>query len=166
MKFAPKNAIYLLLITFPVILIDQITKIWAISLKGGLSVTVFESWFHLIYAENRGALFSLGSQFSEAMRKAVFLGFSTVVTLFVLGLLMVKSESKILTAVYALVIGGAVGNLIDRYRLGFVIDFIDWHVKDAYHWPTFNIADAAIVAAVTLVAIELLFFQKKKNPEN
>jgi signal peptidase II len=67
--------------------------------------------------------------------------------------------------VYGFVLGGATGNLYDRYFRGYVIDFIDWHAGDMYHWPTFNIADAAIVVAVALLAIELLFFQKPPDRE-
>ena len=61
----------------------------------------------------------------------------------------------------ALVFGGAIGNFIDRIRLGYVIDFIDWHMKDSYHWPTFNVADAAISIGVVLLLIESFVYKEK-----
>ncbi len=161
LNFDWRNALYLITVTVPVFVLDQITKVWAKSLQGKEAVEVFSSWFHLTYAENRGALFGLGNQFSEMMRKLVFLGFSTAVTLVILFAMMIKSESKLMTVIYALVLGGAAGNLFDRFAYGYVIDFIDWHIGDIYHWPTFNIADVAIVVAVALIALELLIFQKK-----
>lgn len=159
-KFEWKNTIYLLTVTVPVLILDQITKVWAMSLKDGGKITVFESWWSFIYAENRGALWGIGGNFPEFYRKLIFLGLSSLVTLFIVYLLLTYAENKIMKIVYGFVLGGATGNLYDRFFRGYVIDFIDWHAGDLYHWPTFNIADAAIVVAVILLAIELLFFQK------
>jgi signal peptidase II len=162
-KFEWMNGIYLLIITFPVVVLDQITKVWALSLKNGGQVVVFESWWSFIYAENRGALWGIGGNFPEFYRKLIFLGISTVITLFIVYLLFTYAENRLIKVVYGFVLGGALGNLYDRYFRGYVIDFIDWHAGDYYHWPTFNIADASIVVAVALLLIELLFFQQKKD---
>jgi len=158
-----KNSIYLLTISLPIVLIDQITKVWAMAFKGGGEKVVFESWWSFIYAENRGALWGLGNNFSEFYRKLVFLGISSVITLVIVYLLLSYSENKLMKYIYGFVLGGALGNLYDRFFRGFVIDFIDWHWGKAYHWPTFNVADAAIVVAVGLMLVEILFFQKKKE---
>jgi signal peptidase II len=162
-KFEWRNAFYLLIITIPVVILDQATKVWAIALRNGGQVVVFESWWSFIYAENRGALWGIGGNFPEFYRKLIFLGISTVITLFIVYLLFTYAENRLIKVVYGFVLGGALGNLYDRYFRGYVIDFIDWHAGDYYHWPTFNIADAAIVVAVALLSIELLFFQKKKD---
>jgi len=162
-KFEWRNAFYLLIITIPVVILDQATKVWAIALRSGGQVVVFESWWSFIYAENRGALWGIGGNFPEFYRKLIFLGISTVITLFIVYLLFTYAENRLIKVVYGFVLGGALGNLYDRYFRGYVIDFIDWHAGDYYHWPTFNIADAAIVVAVALLSIELLFFQKKKD---
>ena len=61
-----------------------------------------------------------------------------------------------------LVLGGAVGNLVDRIRYGEVVDFIEWYYR-SYHWPTFNIADSAITAGVALLAIDMLFPRKQEE---
>ncbi|MGI6393329.1 MAG: signal peptidase II [bacterium] len=162
-KFKWFNALYLLIVSLPIIVLDQITKIWALSLKNGNQIVVFESWWSFIYAENRGALWGIGGGFSEFYRKLVFLGISTLITLFIVYLLFTYAENRLMKIIYGLVLGGAAGNLLDRYFRGYVIDFIDWHAGDYYHWPTFNIADAAIVAAVILLGIEFLLFQTKKD---
>lgn len=159
-----KNSIYLLTISLPIVIVDQITKVWAMTLKGGGEKVVFESWWSFVYAENRGALWGIGSNFSEFYRKLVFLGISSAITLVIVYLLLSYSENKLMKYIYGFVIGGALGNLFDRFFRGFVVDFIDWHWGDAYHWPTFNIADAAIVVAVVLMSVEMFFFQKKKEP--
>ena len=162
-KYEWKNMLYLLTISLPVILMDQFTKLWAISLKGSEQVTVFESWWSFIYVENRGALWGVGNNFPIFYRKLIFLGISSLITLFIVYLLLTYSENRLMKIVYGFVLGGAIGNLIDRFYRGYVVDFIDWHAGDYYHWPTFNIADAAIVVAVFLIAIEL-FFNQKKDP--
>jgi signal peptidase II len=164
-KLEWKNGIYLLTISLPVFILDQITKVWALSLKDGGQIVVFESWWSFIYAENRGALWGIGGNFPEFYRKLIFLGISSLITLFIVYLLFTYAENRLIKMVYGFVLGGATGNLYDRYFRGYVIDFIDWHAGDMYHWPTFNIADAAIVVAVALLAIELLFFQKPPDKE-
>ncbi len=156
MKVNWKHLWYILFISLPVALIDQLTKLWALTLKGKPPIVVFDSWWNFIYAENRGALFGLGNTFSETMRVMVFVVFSSIITGAV-GFMLVRAETTKLQAVtYALIIGGAAGNLVDRLLRGYVIDFVDWHIKDMYHWATFNVADAAIVVAMGLLIIALL----------
>jgi signal peptidase II len=164
-KLEWKNAVYLLTISLPVFILDQITKVWALSLKDGGQVVVFESWWSFIYAENRGALWGIGGNFPEFYRKLIFLGISSLITLFIVYLLLTYAENRLTRSVYGFVLGGATGNLYDRFFRGFVIDFIDWHAGDYYHWPTFNIADAAIVVAVGLLAIEIIFYHKPPEKE-
>lgn len=155
------------IIAMPVIILDQITKLWVLSrLKDKDPIVVFQTWFNLIYVENRGALWGMGNEFSDFYRKLIFLGFSTAIALVVAYLIFIKSESRIMTAAYAFVLGGAVGNLIDRFYLGFVVDFVDWHTNNSFHWATFNIADAAIVVAVGLMVIELITQELNKKGKN
>jgi len=164
-KLEWKNAIYLLTVTLPIVILDQATKVWALSLKDGGQIVVFESWWSFIYAENRGALWGIGGNFPDFYRKLIFLGLSSLITLFIVYLLLAYSENRLMKFVYGFVLGGAAGNLYDRFFRGYVIDFIDWHAGDYYHWPTFNIADAAIVVAVGLLLIELIFFQSSQVKE-
>lgn len=81
-------------------------------------------------------------------------------------LLLAFAETKFMKIIYALIVAGAFGNLYDRFFRGFaVIDFIDLHAGEIYHWPTFNIADVAIVVAIFLLAFELLFLQPKRQKD-
>ncbi len=113
-----KHAWYLLTISLPVALVDQLSKIWASGIKGKPPVAVFDTWFHFIYSENRGALFGMGNQLPEFYRKLIFLGFSSLLTLFILVLILYKSQEKLPVIAYSLLLGGAVGNLIDRFIRG------------------------------------------------
>jgi len=165
-----RNLMYLLTISLPLVVIDQITKSWAVSkLMGGSEVVVFDSWWSFIYVENKGAMWGLGATLPDSARRLIFLGFSTLVTLIVVYLLLAYAETKFMKVVYAFIIAGACGNLFDRYFRGFkVVDFINWHAGNAYHWPTFNFADAVIVVAVFMLAYEALIGEpmRRKNAKN
>jgi len=161
MNLSPKNLIYLLFFALPVVIVDQLSKVWSLKLKGNVPITVIEGFFDLRYAENRGALWGLGNNLSEFYRKFIFVGLSSAITAFIFYLLMDKKNSKTMNIAYSLVLGGAIGNLYDRAFRGFVIDFISNHYKDFYTWPTYNVADAAIVVAVALLVITQLPFSKK-----
>lgn len=165
LKYEWRNLYYLLMVSFPLVLADQLTKLWALTLKGSEPVVLFESWWRFIYVENRGALWGIGNDFPIFYRKLIFLGISSVITLFIVYLLVTYSENRLMKVIYGFVLGGAIGNLIDRFFRGFVVDFVDWHAGDLYHWPTFNIADAAIVVAVFLLAIEVFFNHKRPSEE-
>jgi signal peptidase II len=162
-ELAPKQGWWLLIIAVPLIVLDQLTKQWALGLQTQDAITIIPGFWDFVYVENRGSLWGLGGNFSELYKVVVLRGFSTLVTLVVLALVFVKTPHKLYPVIYAFVIAGAVGNLIDRFMRGFVIDFIDWRLGDFYHHPTFNIADVAIVVAISLVLIDALFLQKKKE---
>lgn len=135
------------------LVLDYITKIWAIdTLKGKPDITVIEGFFDFSYLENRGAAFGI-------FQGRVYL--LAAVTFLVLGVLFfnyVKTKKKTLlfTISNALILTGAVGNLIDRLRYGFVVDFISWHWKEAYYFPTFNIADICVTVGTGLLIIYIL----------
>ena len=139
-------------LTVFIVLLDQLTKYWMMTrLVPYESVSVFPmlSW---TLAFNSGSAFSF---LAEAGRWHMwfFAGFSAVVSL---GLMVwiVRISSSLFTQMLALalILGGAVGNLIDRLRFGYVIDFIDVYYK-TYHWPVFNLADSAICVGGIWLAI-------------
>ncbi len=164
--FAPKQGFWLLWFTVPLVLFDQITKRWAAAtLKGSEAITVIPRFWDFVYVENRGALWGLGSELSTSLRVIIFRLFSALITLIVIGLLFVKTDNRRHLAIYALIVAGAIGNLIDRFAYGYVIDFIDWRLGDLYHHPTFNIADAAIVAAIGLVILDMILTKKQSSNE-
>lgn len=121
-------------------LIDQASK-WIASqtLDYGQSVSVIPRFFHLTLVHNTGGAFGL-----FAHKTSFFVLFSIVAIVFLLGFYRsYASQSSWIVWPVGLVLGGAFGNLIDRVRLGYVVDFLDFFVKES-HWPAFNLADSSI----------------------
>lgn len=146
-----------LLITIVVLALDQLSKYWAFhSLKPVLSIEVIPGLFRFTYATNRGVAFSLFAD-SEFNVPVIFAVISLVAAILVLAYLIRTPGNNILgSAALSLLLAGIVGNLIDRVRLGEVIDFIDVHLAEKYTWPTFNVADSAICVGAILLAIEMI----------
>lgn len=117
-------------------------------------------FFNIVMVWNKGVSFGMMNSGENA---AILIMLSLAVS-FVFLIWLFRSTSKMQCLCLAMVIGGALGNVIDRVRFGAVADFLDFHVA-GYHWPAFNIADSAIVAGVILLMIHSLFLdQKAKNP--
>ncbi len=135
------------------LILDYITKIWALdTLRGKPDITVIKGFFDLSYLENRGAAFGI-------FQGRVYL--LAAVTLIIIGgffiyYLRTKKKTLLFTISTALILTGAIGNLIDRLRYGFVVDFISWHWKDVYYFPTFNVADICITIGTGLLVIYIL----------
>lgn len=189
-KNAALRRVRFALIAFGVTVLDQISKWFAIkhlttafgpvpaslSFSEGLDrflytihpsrtegVSVFDSFWHYRYVENPGAAWGFLSQSLSAWRTPFFLA----VSLGAMGLILhyyhrTAPEQRALRLGLALVFGGAVGNFIDRVRLGYVIDFIDWHYYDKAAWPTFNVADAAITVGVGILLLDLFLEPNRK----
>lgn len=120
-------------------------------------IVVIPGYFDLQYARNTGAAFSFLADADSSWRTPFFVGFGVVAIIVILWILHGVALNQILMVLsLALVCGGAIGNLIDRVRLGYVVDFIVWKWTDAYRWPTFNLADAFIVVGVALMIVEML----------
>lgn len=118
------------------------------------SVEVHPDWFHFRYVENPGAAWGFLSGSASAYRTPFFLAVSLGAMGFILQYFRRShAEQRTLRVALGLVFGGALGNFVDRIRLGYVIDFIDWHLKDTFYWPTFNVADAAITVGVLLLVL-------------
>lgn len=156
-----------LIITIVILAIDQLSKYWAvISLKPVIMIEVIPGFFRFTYATNRGVAFSLFAD-SEMNVRVIFAVISIIAALIVLLYLAWTPAEKVLSSTaLALLLAGIVGNLIDRVRLGEVIDFIDVHLADKYTWPTFNIADSAICIGAILLAIEMICDERaaRANP--
>ena len=142
------------------ILIDQITKI-AVDRSMQLfdSIPVVEHFFHLTYVRNRGAAFSFLS--NASWRLPFFISVSIIAAIVILvAFQKMRDDQKLAHTSLALIFSGAVGNLIDRVRLGEVIDFLDAHWY-RHHWPAFNVADSLICVGVFLLAIDMLLEEKR-----
>lgn len=135
---------------------DKVARFWTLAHPPPNGVVeVFESWWQFRYVENPGAAWGLLSRSSWRWRTRFFLAVSAV-SLAAMGLWLWRSgpESRQVKLGLAAVLGGALGNLVDRARLGYVIDFIDWHWARRFYWPTFNVADACISVGVALLIID------------
>ncbi|MFH2218927.1 MAG: signal peptidase II [Pseudomonadota bacterium] len=147
----------------PVIILDQITK--AVVLKTlplYRSVPVIPGLFNLTHIHNPGGAFGFLSGQSPVFRSTVFL----LITTMAIGVILYlyKNTPRThpwLATGFALVFGGAVGNLIDRFQFGKVVDFLDVYLGN-FHWPAFNVADSAITVGIGIFVVHLLF---RKMPE-
>ena len=139
------------LVTAGVILLDQVTKILALGyLAPAGSYPLWENVLHLTYVENTGAAFGMLKD-----HRWVFLVCS-VVGIGLVGFYLFRYVGRPLSRVaLALIIGGGIGNMIDRVRLGFVVDFIDFCAFDFWVW-VFNVADAAVCVGAALFVLDLL----------
>jgi signal peptidase II len=126
---------------------DQLHKWWMLSVVGITKLDRIEitSFFNLVYVSNKGISFGMLQQDGDG--QLLLSMFSFVVALALMIWLARAGDSRLMAISVGLITGGAVGNAIDRLHLGGVADFFDFHVL-GYHWPAFNIADAAIVAGV------------------
>ena len=162
------NKKYIPLFTYaPVIIIlDQLVKIYVDkSMYLYQSIEVLENFFHITYVRNKGAAFGILSDANESLRIPFFLTVSAIAIAVILYTIYThQEESQLFPVSMALILGGAIGNMIDRIRLGEVIDFVDVHWYN-HHWPAFNVADSAISIGVTLLIINILFEHKKMQTD-
>ena len=120
-------------------------------------------WMNLTLAHNTGAAFSLFADAAGWQRWFFIVVASGISVFLVIWLWRLPLSARLLPAALMLILGGAIGNLVDRVRLGYVVDFIDLHYNN-WHWPAFNLADSAIVIGVTLMLVESLL-PPRKPPE-
>lgn len=156
------NKKYLLFLTVIPLIIDIITKNL---IKSKLmlydAVPVIDGFFNIVYVLNPGAAFSFLHDMNESYRRLFFITVTTI-AIFVVLYIFAREKSKINTAGFALILSGAIGNLIDRIIIGKVVDFLDFYYK-TYHFPAFNVADSCITVGVALIIIDMLFFSKKRD---
>jgi len=156
----------LLLVGGSVVVIDQATKIWVHHSMALYSrIQIIPTFFDLHYIRNTGAAFGFLAHSNPSFRLPFFFGISIVAIGIILYLFHKMDESEFLVPVaLSLVLGGAIGNLIDRIRMGEVVDFIYFHYK-RFAWPAFNVADVAITLGVFLLILRMFFLDKKPEQE-
>ena len=147
-----------------VVLIDQITKFWVQkTMRLYESIPVVPGLLDLHYIRNTGAAFGFLSGSHSDFRIPFFILVSVAAIGIILFLFHKLEESEVLMPLaLSLVLGGALGNLIDRIRLGEVVDFISFHYK-AFHWPAFNVADIGITTGVFLLVLRIFLFDKRES---
>ncbi len=153
----------LVIIAGIVVFLDQITKIAIIKMITQYhSISVIPGLFNLTHVYNPGGAFGFAANQSATVRIILFLVVSTFALGFILYFYVNTPETHpMLAAGFSLIFGGAIGNLVDRIRLGAVVDFLDIHIK-GMHWPAFNVADSAISIGMVIFIFHILF---KKMPE-
>lgn len=154
-----KTAFLWLLLSVLIIVFDLWSKGLATESLTLYRPVELNSWLNITLAHNYGAAFSFLSD-AGGWQRWLFTGLATVVTLvLIVWLLRLPAGEKLTSAALSLIIGGAVGNLIDRINHGYVVDFIDVYYQNM-HWPAFNLADSAITGGVVLLLIDGLFMSR------
>jgi signal peptidase II len=157
---------YLLLglLSLAIVVADQVTKVYVMeTMKLHESIPVIANFFSITYIRNPGAAFGFLSSSSGSFR-FVFFGVTSLFALGLLGTILVRMPKHDWMGQLSVagILGGAIGNLLDRLRYGEVIDFLDFYVN-AYHFPAFNVADSAITVGVGFL---ILHFALEKHPDD
>ena len=136
--------------------LDQLSKYWALNYLQEIgSIPIIQNVFHLTYVENRGAAFGMFQN-----NQIIFVIVAIVASIFGLYYLHTKKMNFIGKFGIVLIISGAIGNLIDRVRLGFVVDYFDFRIIWEY---VFNVADVFVVVGTIMLCIYILFFEGKEQ---
>jgi signal peptidase II len=139
-------------IALVVVLLDQASKIMMSQFLLYGQYETITSYFNLVMVYNKGAAFSFLSD-QPGWQRYFFTAVSVIASLFILWMLRRNPTQRLFCWSLALILGGAVGNLIDRIAYGHVIDFLDFHVG-GWHWPAFNVADSAITVGAILFVLD------------
>jgi signal peptidase II len=156
----------LTLVIVAIILIDQFTKVYIQSqMYVGESHSVISGFFSITYVRNPGAAFGLLAQAPDMIRKPLFLLLPVLASFWLMYLIWTtRKQSLLMSTTYSLILAGAIGNLIDRFYLGYVVDFLDFYLGQS-HFPAFNVADSSISVGGALLVVDLLL-QMKKTKKN
>ena len=171
---APKKKWLWLVLVVMIVVIDQLTKHWAVDALVYAQPQSFMSYFNFTLLYNYGAAFSFLAD-AGGWQRHFFTAVAAVVSAFLLyWILCVRLDKKVEITGLSLILAGALGNLWDRISLGYVVDFVDWFYitssneclpffysifsTNSCHWPVFNIADASILLGAILLIVDMLFY--------
>jgi len=144
-----------------VVVLDQLSK-WLVLKNISFGETIYvTSFWNWVLTFNPGAAFSFLAD-QPGWQRWLFTALALGVSGWIAYMLRQHPQQKLLSLALALVMGGALGNVIDRVRFGAVVDFVQWHVA-GYYWPAFNVADSAITLGAVLLVIEQLTATNKKE---
>lgn len=153
--------VFTALSSLSILCLDQATKIFIhTQVPMGHAIIVIKDFFDIAPVRNSGGAFGLFNDSSVNIRFVLFIIFPIICVGLLLSILR-QTQHKIQIVALSFILGGAMGNYLDRIRLGYVVDFIDWHIK-SWHWPIFNLADTFIVIGVAI----LVFFYIKEPSLN
>ncbi len=143
-----------------VIVLDQLSKLWVVAnFSLYESLPVIPGFFSMTYLTNTGAAFGILAGHPTWWRQAFFVGVALIALVAIFFLYRkLRNDSVWYEVALAFIAGGAIGNVIDRIRLGSVVDFLDVYVS-THHWPAFNVADSAITVGVAIFLVMNIFFE-------
>jgi len=147
-----------------VALLDQVTKAWALAQFAYGERFEVTSFFDLVLAYNRGAAFSFLAEHS-GWQRWFFAALALAVSTWLMVLIWQHRFERLLPVSFSLIIGGALGNVIDRFIHGAVVDFLSFHAGP-YYWPAFNLADSAITLGAVMMIVGQFRAKKNAPPEN
>lgn len=155
-----KKRLAILSISGIIIALDQLTKFWISQNRPNFEVIA--GFFNIHYVENTGAAFGI------LQGKQTLLTLVSIIAIGILLLLIIyeREEKRGMLSALALILGGTCGNLIDRIRLEYVVDFLQFYIKlgeKHYYWPSFNVADSAITIGVGILVIVTLWQERKSR---
>lgn len=171
---SPPSVVFLVVVTVISLAADLVTKGWAKQalssndpqLKALRSISVLKDHVDFIFALNPGGAWSFLRSLPDTLRRPFFLIVSAAAIVFIVSIYRrIHPEQRAMKWGLPLALGGAMGNLVDRIRYGKVIDFVDVYLNPRHHWPTFNVADIAIVVGVGLMAISMLSFRGARGAD-
>jgi signal peptidase II len=147
-----------------IVLLDQITKLWIQDhLVLYTTRTVIPGFFNIVHVLNRGAAFGFLNRSDIQWQTYFFFAATALAVLIIFHLLrMARDDDKLLIIGLGCILGGAIGNLIDRIKTGEVIDFLDFYWQ-SYHWPAFNVADIAIFLGS--LGLVMAFYRLRRPPQ-
>ncbi|MCP4680430.1 MAG: signal peptidase II [Deltaproteobacteria bacterium] len=132
------------------------------SLEPGESITLTGGYLEIKHAQNKSASFSMLDSIDFNVRRPLLIALQVTGSLFVLALIVVRRRQSFgLLLPYVLILAGAIGNAVDRVRLGYVVDFIYFHIKHYFHWPVFNVADILITIGMMLLILQVIVSQRR-----
>jgi signal peptidase II len=126
---------------------------------------LLDNYWHFRYVENPGAAWGLFAELPEKLRRRFFDVVSIIALVFLMAMYRrLETSQRVLQIALAMVMGGALGNYLDRLMRGYVIDFIDWHWRNqpGLRWPTFNVADAAICVGVAIMIVDSIIVGRRE----
>jgi signal peptidase II len=138
-----------------IVVADQVTKYAIVQYLAGGKTVILAPFLNLVLVYNPGAAFSFLSD-ADGWQRGFFIAIALIASAWIVWLLRKYPHQRLFSLALALVLAGAVGNVIDRILVGAVIDFVDAHAF-GYHWPAFNVADSSITCGATLLIWDALF---------
>lgn len=146
---------------------DQLTKLWIVeNLSQASRIDVIDGLFAITHVRNPGAAFGLLQNLPEPVRMPFFLVVSGIAVALVASFYRsLPPWDRLSATALGLILGGAVGNLVDRVARGEVVDFLHFRIWGDFSWPDFNLADSWIVVGVGLLLVELLASESEKRPD-